>query len=151
MRKLNQVYVLLLLGVGCAASSEPSQERTSADATRSDLSEASQVEICASDSDCDSRFCDLGKCAVVGEGAPITYQYGKTCNAESTFPICQGYVCLDARCRSCRDAADCDGDGKCQVVDGLPGKRCGAPLGATVASAASSQNPPPPSTADTAE
>jgi hypothetical protein len=109
---------------------------------------------CARDEDCPSGFCDRDQCAPaadVGETPP----HGRTCvvSRDSTtgerlnrFIVCGAYLCLDGRCRSCRADSECNarggsGDSVCQMIDGLPGLRCGSPL---VGPPPDSTGPPPP-------
>lgn len=121
-----------------------------------------QVEIapnpCADDSECAPGFCDRGICAARGKA-----NYGRECNYP-LFPeprpppppqkpghiwwdwgppqICHGYRCIDKRCRSCISDAECGAsDMVCQIDEGFPGKRCGAPPKPD--SAAPPASPPP--------
>lgn len=112
---------------------------------------------CARDCDCLSSFCDRGICA---DRADIgAWNYGKgICHpgpphapADNvltwpTWDMCAGYLCVEGRCRSCTNDAECqDGNPeyRCLPLYGLPGKRCGRPSEAQFGPARDRMGPPP--------
>jgi hypothetical protein len=78
---------------------------------------------CAKDADCDAGFCDRDACKTLadidGYGAnPTMAGYGRQCDSNAppvrvnrltgeVYAQCDGYVCLDGRCRSCQSDMDC--------------------------------------------
>lgn len=87
---------------------------------------------CDHDVDCRAGFCNRGWCK--DEGGT----YGRSCNlsappmplgAKQPRNMCDGYLCLDGRCRACRSDADCQsyfGAGHCMVVQDPLGRDRGA-------------------------
>lgn len=102
----------------------------------SDSAQASQApdtRACTKDIDCASGFCDRRYCRALTQ----TTSLGNTCDSPQggqiangrSFP-CDGYLCLEKRCRSCQSDADCVayyGAGRCVNVVGQhaqPGAVC---------------------------
>jgi hypothetical protein len=96
---------------------------------------------CVEDAECMSLFCDHGLCST------IVYlgvrNYGETCEPGPIRPppkdlrmpptpgTCEGYLCIDSRCRSCNTDAECkagSSDLKCiESFSDWPGKVCVSP------------------------
>lgn len=92
---------------------------------------------CTEDAQCASSFCDRGKCANADFLAE--HNYGEVCvSGPPQAPSedlrvappggrCEGYLCVDQRCRSCQSDAECNegpGDLKCIYLSNWPGKVC---------------------------
>jgi hypothetical protein len=120
---------------------------------------AAAGKACVRDCDCRSGFCDRGTCAdskdigawYYGKGwcypgpphAPIDVEVGSQANNDD----CEGYLCVDHRCRSCVSDAECQAgrkEYKCLRLYDLPGKRCGWPGEATLGPAPDRMGPPQP-------
>jgi hypothetical protein len=92
---------------------------------------------CVVDDQCKTLFCDRGRCAYSRRSA--TDPYGAACVPGPPKPVpedlrvappegtCEGYLCVDARCRSCLSDAECQegsSDLKCIYFSRLAGKVC---------------------------
>lgn len=76
---------------------------------------------CEQDAQCQNLFCDRGTCAYFAYRG--THNYSETCvPGPPTAPpddlkvapsggLCEGYLCLDGRCRSCTSDAECQSGG----------------------------------------
>src|SRR5262245_10798044 len=71
---------------------------------------------CAEDAQCWSSFCDRGRCASTSQ----YLSYGEACTpgplkapthdpGAHTKGTCQGYLCVDGRCRTCQSDTECQG------------------------------------------
>src|SRR5688572_29561460 len=62
-----------------------------------DANEPSGPVACLTDSECDTGFCDLGRCAMADADGP----YGRACTDEATgsADVCGAYRCQSGRCR----------------------------------------------------
>jgi len=105
---------------------------------------------CEKDTQCESLFCDRGQCASIGDLA--RQNYGEACiQGPPRAPPedllvappggrCEGYLCVDGRCRSCQSDAECQAAGssdlKCLEFDIWNGKVCVTPSAAAL-------HPPP--------
>lgn len=137
---------LILWSMSC------SSERGNMQATQPKASPASNGQACDRDGDCRSGFCDHRTCAQIG----AKENYGRQCMAwplggnppvydgiiraaDGSLMItgpkagrhpeysCEGYPCLQERCRSCESDADCEhwrSGPTCMAVEGFPGKQC---------------------------
>jgi hypothetical protein len=101
-------------------------------------------DACTEDAQCQSLFCDRTTCAKIGH---VT-NYGEDCTPGPIMPprsdprppaegICEGYLCHDGRCRSCKEDAECqDGSGELKCLGySWSGKVCVTP-------SESARNPP---------
>lgn len=106
-------------------------------------------KACARDCECQSGFCDRGRCADSREIGAENYGKG-FCRPASPVSrnefhqqvvvggsvgpdklYCGGYFCIDGRCRSCASDEECqavDREYRCIAIEGLPGKQCVGPL-----------------------
>jgi hypothetical protein len=106
---------------------------------------------CSDNADCRSLFCDRGTCAGILDVGSWSYGLQCTPGPPRALPEdlldpgegnCDGYLCIDQRCRSCQSDAECqEGSSpvKCVPFSNLPGKVC-VPL--TMLRAAQSEPPP---------
>ena len=99
-----------------------------------------ELALCTEDAQCQSLLCDHGRCAAI---RPLGFKnYGKACEPgppkapledfHATPPegTCEGYVCVDRKCRSCVSDAECQGGPgglKCLHFDDWPGTVCVTP------------------------
>jgi hypothetical protein len=110
---------LMLLWAGCSGGDQACV-KGAADVAAHGLAELG--EACVHDSDCQSEFCDRGQC----NESIMAYGYRCVLPASVAHPVdrqperlCDGYLCLSGRCRSCRSDAECQsylGTEKCTVV-----------------------------------
>src|SRR5262249_50800996 len=108
---------LVLLWMGCSGE----QTCAKGAANVPEQGGAQLAGACVYDADCQSGFCDRVRCN------DLNVVYGHRCAppAPDARPLdklperlCHGYLCLDGRCRSCTEDAECQsyyGVGKCTV------------------------------------
>jgi hypothetical protein len=92
---------------------------------------------CTEDEQCRSLFCDRGTCTNIMYRA--IQNYGEACTPDPpkalpddlrvapTVGKCEGYLCVDRRCRSCQSDAECQevsSDLVCQHFPHRPGQVC---------------------------
>lgn len=104
-----------LLAVGCGGESAGARTPTAATAIS-----------CGSDAACESGFCDRGLCAKPGPNLT----YGAQCDPTPPggYDRCGGYLCIEHRCRSCTQDAECkEGSpvSTCNDYADEPGRSCG--------------------------
>jgi hypothetical protein len=105
-----------------------------------------ELFTCTKDAQCQSLFCDRGSCA--GIGVLAVKNYGEDCVpgppkappedlrvAPPGGGMCEGYVCVDRRCRSCQSDAECQEgsrDLQCLHFPFWPGAICVTPAQAEI-------------------
>jgi hypothetical protein len=95
---------------------------------------------CDKDAECEGLFCDRGSCAKIAELGH--WNYGEACvpgpphapadNLDIVPPRerCEGYLCVDGRCRSCKEDAECQKGSSgltCVPIGDWAGKVCVTP------------------------
>ena len=88
------------------------------------LSQHVPDRACSEESDCGDGFCDRGRCAPIWEVI-----YGQRCTMACQ---CQPFLCIEGRCSSCLQHADCGGFvcSKDSLVTTVPiANNCGGVLG----------------------
>ena len=124
------VMGLSLAAVGCSDDEAPAPRDGGVDAgTAADASAR-----CNRDDDCGSGFCDrAGRCQAVDEPT----RFGMECSVPARVPqgyaigllnTCGAYLCLEGRCRSCMEDAECQIEYNapaCRQLGTTRGYRCG--------------------------
>jgi hypothetical protein len=167
---------LILLWLGCGAEPPPAPQVCPKKVLdlpdRPEAERLSAGKECFLDSDCRSGFCDRGRCGDVYSWG----NYGRECVPGPSPPpekpdprspdyprvefhltpfgrnLCTGYLCLNGRCQSCKEDAECQWEGsagpKCleyfEWFGKWPGKRCGTPVEPRTPTIGHSPAPVPP-------